>query len=902
MATSEMELGKPEQGCFLSATAFMKWHFILCGIGVIGVANVLAQLFAAATSPKVPLVLNDYLLSFFFPQKRFELAYFVGGSALVFVYWALLPVVLGEYGKSIVDSFSRVAGASRLRAAAVLSADFVISSALLILTVLCTLLQDRGKLVGDHVLLNKLLYGICGSILEPLTSLFCFLWVIFFLLPIGVFLLARPLSDRYLRFCHRTSIVIMALVLLQFAHMFKPFVFEPLRMLNEFFDIPSIVYLKPKSEGLLKRWNKQEKSPVMARQAVDAAAFLNTRQLWWPLRKYDVNEKPGESGVNDSSMCIITPASAAAGEFVSMMHAYRNYNYYYDASTSQLCAYDVANVTDTKLFGELAGSPFDSMLSSELYSSSVRGKAKHGKMPLRPDEEQFLLNHSLELHWQILNRWVIHHHNFVLGPVNELALGRRPSEINMQYGFLNSLLVERLLTFFGGITYHAYFKVFFSFYYVYYALFMLLAWYMFRRVEYVLAVSMLSFTGLNMIGYQFLFLGPGGNPLRHFMDLFVMFGIVRYFSGGSIRWLFLSLFFAVAAILNNKEFGIFLLLASAGALLIRMLNGESPNKKQEIAALAVSFVAGALLLCLPLGRDALAKYYMAGLLGFRLKFLPVFALLLGFGACCFILTHFRKAAGGFKYVTMFLLFYSQQLLVYYVWGGVIDHFFIFLPIYALAGASVLKMCADASPAMKTRENGALLLVLSSLFCVYGISVMNYYLDKHAYLKSFRDHKTYEWNLPRAKFISTMNPAYFADSVGLIQKYAQGNGIYMISKYDMFLPFLATKYQAMPFPELGQFLATRKEMNICVDTLKRDRPAFLFVDSNIDRDLSRDIVNSSMPVWGYLNEESRWRVERLALLQSVWGEVKSMYEKADSGGLLDVYRLKQDAPVSGGSAR
>jgi len=354
---------------------------------------------------------------------------------------------------------------------------------------------------------------------------------------------------------------------------------------------------------------------------------------------------------------------------------------------------------------------------------------------------------------------------------------------------------------------------------------------------------------------------------------------------------------SVAAILNNKEFGLFLLLASVGVLFVRMFNGESQKKKWEIAGLVIAALAGCILLCLPLGRDALAKYYVAGLLGFRLRFLPVFMLLLGFGACCFLLVHFRRAAGGFKYVAMFLLFYSQQLLVYYVWGGVIDHFFIFLPIYALSGAALLKMCADANPGMKTRENGALLAALSVLFCVYGVSVINYYMDKRAYIKSFQNHKTYQWNLPRARFISTMNPVYFAQSVALIQKYAQGKGIYMISKYDMFLPFLATKYQAMPFPELGQFLVSRKEMGICVEALKRDRPQFLFVDFNIDRDLSRDIISADMPVWGYLNEESIWRVERLSLLQEIWKEVRSSYEKVDSGGLLDVYRLKQDSMPS-----
>jgi len=42
-------------------------------------------------------------------------------------------------------------------------------------------------------------------------------------------------------------------------------------------------------------------------------------------------------------------------------------------------------------------------------------------------------------------------------------------------------------------------------------------------------------------------------------------------------------------------------------------------------------------------------------------------------------------------VGLFLLIYSQELLVYYVWGGVFDHFLGVASIYALKVVCWLKM-------------------------------------------------------------------------------------------------------------------------------------------------------------------------------------------------------------------
>lgn len=881
---------------FLSPKTFLELHFAICSIGLIGFVGMFSDMFVSSAMPVVPLVLNDYMKGFFFPRKPFDLAYFISVSAALFCYWGVVCLVLEKWWKVLADCFTSIVGCSRKRIVLVLLSDFLVSAMLLLLYCMDSLMNSNISLFSVNRILEALgtlSVFIAHVFVGPLVMIFAILWLVICLLPVILLVLSRAWDNGSGRVIKVASCVLLGFVLLQAMHMFKPFVFERLKMLNEYFDIPSTVYLMPKPKTRFSKQDVSERGVVLTKTAVNATAFTNERVLWWPLRKYDVDEKPDMSAIADASMCSFMASDAIVRNFVELMRDRRNYGYYYDIPSGNLCVQSVATPADLDVLRGLSLSSADNAHVTDLYASSTRGITEHSRRQLAQDEKQFLLSHRFEMHWQILNRWVIHHHNFVLGPVNELALGRNMNAINMQYGLLNAVLLERLLGLAGGVSYQAYFKVFYSFYYLYYALFVLLAFYMFRRVEYVLVTALLGFAALNSIGFQYLFLGPGGNPIRHFFDLFVIFGMLRYFSGGGIAWLFGSLFFALLAMLNNKEFGLFILLSLSGSLILRILSGGSRRKFIELLSLCGAAIAAIWIMLLPLGRDALAKYYMAGLLGFRLEFLPGFVLLLGFSISCFLVVHFLRKKGEFKYIVMLLLFYSQQLLVYYIWGGMVDHFTMYVPIYALTGAAVFKMCADASPRLKVRENAILVLAICAALCVYLPCVAKYYLAKREYSGVFQTHKTYEWTMPRARFLSTMNPSYFEASVALIRKYEPANGMYMLSKYDAFIPFLAGKYQAMPFPEMSQFLVTPTEVRKSIEALKKDRPPLLFVDSNMGRDLGRDIIRPEMPVWGYLSEESRWRVERLSLLQKIWREVSFSYEKIDSGGLLDVYRLKTE---------
>jgi hypothetical protein len=138
----------------------------------------------------------------------------------------------------------------------------------------------------------------------------------------------------------------------------------------------------------------------------------------------------------------------------------------------------------------------------------------------------------------------------------------------------------------------------------------------------------------------------------------------------------------------------------------------------------------------------------------------------------------------------------------------------------------------------------------------------------------------------------MDPAYFVDSISLIQTYAPSdNAIYLISKYDNFLPFLAKKYSAMPFFDLQWFLLTAKEVNLCIERIETQKPPYLFVDTDIERDLNGEIVTADLRFISGPGGESLMRVQRLNLLKDIFRAVKKDYEPVKHGMLLTVYKRK-----------
>ena len=117
--------------------------------------------------------------------------------------------------------------------------------------------------------------------------------------------------------------------------------------------------------------------------------------------------------------------------------------------------------------------PGDGDKLARLFQTSRREHLNLMKRDYSPTEMEFFKKNRFEMHNQILNRWVIHHHNFVLGPISEYVSGKPINEINAQYGPLNVVIMAKLLDWSGGISYANYFRVWYLFWIGYFALFVM---------------------------------------------------------------------------------------------------------------------------------------------------------------------------------------------------------------------------------------------------------------------------------------------------------------------------------------------------------------------------------------------------------------------------------------------
>src|SRR6185436_8933957 len=142
---------------------------------------------------------------------------------------------------------------------------------------------------------------------------------------------------------------------------------------------------------------------------------------------------------------------------------------------------------------------------------------------------------------------------------------------------------------------------------------------LFRSVYYGALVCVLAFGLTNMIDYQFLFLGPGLNPIRHFLDLPVIACLYWYYKSGRSGVLVLALLFGFMGLVNNTQFGVFLIVALVVTVLVKAWQERERSRYLEVRWVAgVAVVLGIILLWGTPGGNIMSQYYRQGFLDFRL--------------------------------------------------------------------------------------------------------------------------------------------------------------------------------------------------------------------------------------------------------------------------------------------
>lgn len=667
-----------------------------------------------------------------------------------------------------------------------------------------------------------------------------------------------PVNSRWL-------ILLIIIGFLFLIYIFYIPIFKKPQIINEYFNIPEQTIL-------VKKVNDKK-----------IVTTVDNTEYWQQHFSLAITRKTDVRNLSYNDNCLF----ATPQELGIYTPGFFESNIYYNPATKQTCLNggipleNFHNVTNPNLFGILDRNNSDSQ-QQQLKNYS--------------DEElQFISENKYEIHWQTLSRFMIHHNSFMFIPIAGLMQGELIGAINAQYGTVNAFMFAKIYEKISGISLDKWLKISYLFYFVYFVLLLISILIITRNLFISTALFILSLATINFHGYDFALLAPGDSPWRNLFDMSVV--LLLYLSTGKNRVFYYvcALFLCLLSILLNPQIGVMVLAAVVLSGLFDTIFKEK-NIKRFIVLNAIVVLVGLFLYKLGVGHDDLANYYIDGVVGIKVNVTMILYTFICSICCYMILSRLliRHCYKNYMYL-LFLIIYSQELFLYVVWHFNLDGFIARSHIYLLTACLLL-----FEMARHKNLNKIFNYLMIGILVVYMVSLGHMVSTKNQYEQIFKQHVTYEWNLDRAHITTTMNPIYFENSVKLINKYSpESSGIYIISEYDNFLPFLAHKYSLMPFFDMKWYLITPKELNKTIRLLREAKPEYLFVDTDIDRNLNNEIIDPGFPEIGYLNQESIWRVQRLKLLNMIYQGVAQNYTLVESGSLISVYKLNTMQTAAGG---
>lgn len=750
--------------------------------------------------------------------------------------------------------------------------------------------SNHNYLVGYFVLLalfSILLWLWVGTSLVKF--IFCIVfWSILSFLPFTSLLDVSSLSDKKQKYLFY---VISGLLFIELIFMLSPFIFGRLFVANDYMDIPEQTFLNGRY--------------------VDNTSYINTNNIGGVI-KYDPRIDKGSSPIAPKDLSIKLNATE---ELLIFVEPYKH-KYFYDTKTETLTisgpmTNDERSSLEFMIGDNDKGKLMKMFTTSNMYYPKVDviglysdkdtpNLSRSKKVFKNYDSEafEFIMKNKIEIKNQALAGHFFHHHNYQLGPLNERILGKDPAKINYTYGWFSSIMIEKIMQVIGGINFQNYFKTNYIFYLIYYLIIIAVISIIFRDIRFTSIALLIMLGSLHYLRYPDLIKAPGFNPIRHFFDPLVLLFLFYSVTKRKYAYLITCLGLAAFSILVSKEFGIFMFLALATTLALFFV--ASPRKKENYLNYAILFAgiiaAFSFILMTNRGANSLFFYTLIGvsvplittkgLILFQLLFVPFYI---------FIIKS-RDSDNPLKYLLLYLLLYTQMASVYFVWNPAFNHLHTLAPIWGIMLVILFKMALEY-PLLEPLKRGYLLPSALIIFSIYYVPAVAFYnFEKYQYDQVRESHRIYEWKLERASFDSTMDPSLFEHDVKLINKYAPNTmGIYIISKYDNLLPFISKKYSTMPYIELVTSLVTKKEINNCINIILKDKPDYIFVDTDIDRNFNGDIYYENDPVvtmlYPKLNDASRGRVIMFKYLREVYHGVAKDFEMVENGLLISVYKRK-----------
>jgi hypothetical protein len=512
--------------------------------------------------------------------------------------------------------------------------------------------------------------------------------------------------------------------------------------------------------------------------------------------------------------------------------------------------------------------------------------------------KQFYLANHMEYWLQNMGRGQIHHIGHYLNPLNEYDLGKPLNNIFIQYGAGSTLLMKWIMDLFGGISIHNFYKTYII-YILYYLFFLLMCFVLFKDRLYACAAFSILPASFFSLGYISYILAPGFIPTVHILDAIIFVPLVLFLRSG--RWAYMGILalLAILSIIINRQFGMVLFISLFLTLMLYALENKQGRYRYiwsfSLCAIFIAAVASYKLSSMG-ALDEIFPYFWMGWLSWPVSSYKI-ACTIFYLVISYLFIFFLKDQRFYlKYVLIAIFLYAQGLLVYYYWSGVRNHIPIVFPFIWLQFMLMLYIAEKyLLRDQLILQNSARIATRVALFLSIILIVPSanfYYTEKSLFKENFKDHETYKWEFDRANLISTMDPALIKESINLIEKYSGENDplIYILSKYDGVIPFLAKKYSAMGFFELTAYIFSEKESNAAINGINTGRPEYLFIDSNIKEtayDPWAKVYRSD-----FTDRERASRLNRYFVLKNIFMAIEGDYKKIEEGSLISVYKRKQ----------
>jgi MFS family permease len=396
------------------------------------------------------------------------------------------------------------------------------------------------------------------------------------------------------------------------------------------------------------------------------------------------------------------------------------------------------------------------------------------------------------------------------------------------------------------------------------------------------------------LGYVTLFTGLGYSPIRHFNDVFLILSFFLYLKRLNSGWLFAAFVAARSGVLLDRIYGTFGFVALMSVLVIKNLVGQgTPIERWGILAGIFSFAAFFWFSGTVVAPNPYVGGFLDGVWGFPGSGARTLFIILGsLGALISIAYLMWRGVDKQIYFSLFLVLYFQVLAFYWLVIPNYGHWYAILPIAFIATASLIRFGFSNIWSVRV-EN---LIVTIASIAVVLFSFFSSYRFVHSLNEITRledSHKVFEWPFSNTRIRSTMDPELFIDAVGLVNRWAPGKSIYIISQFDTLITWLSGKYSLMPHFDLVSFLNGPSAHEKVLGFVGDNKPEIIFVDSCVECESSRlNFGRDGLPFVPYVfNLLIDQNADRLARLGNVFDAIRDDYDLVERGMLLSVYKRK-----------